>query len=52
MDKTEGIKQELKKIQRLQKMFIADITESSLVAEEALWDYILRKAEWYIPAYL
>ena len=50
MDKTEGIKQELKEMQRLQEMLIADITESSLVTEDTLRDYILRKAEWYIPA--
>ena len=46
----DHLKQELKEMQRLQEMLIADITESSLVTEEALRDYILRKAEWYIPA--
>lgn len=50
IDKTEGIKQELNEMLRLQEMLIADITENSLVREETLRDYILRKAEWYIPA--
>lgn len=50
VDKTEGIKQELKEMLRLQEMLIADITENSLVKEETLRDYILRKAEWFIPA--
>ncbi len=49
-DKTEGIKQELKEMLRLQEMLIADITENSLVTEETLRDYILRKAEWFISA--
>jgi ATP-dependent Clp protease protease subunit len=50
IDKTEGIKQELNEMLRLQEMLIADITGSSLVKEETLRDYIMRKAEWYIPA--
>lgn len=50
VDKTEGIKQELNEMLRLQDMLIADITSSSLVEEEMLRDYIMRKAEWYIPA--
>ena len=49
-DKTEGIKQELKEMLRLQEMLIADILENSLVTEEMLRDYILRKAEWFISA--
>ena len=48
--KTEGIKQELSEMLRLQEMLIADIAENSLVKEETLRDYVLRKAEWYIPA--
>lgn len=50
IDKTEGIKQELNEMLRLQNMLISDITDSSLVKEEMLRDYIMRKAEWYIPA--
>jgi ATP-dependent Clp protease protease subunit len=50
IDKTEGIKQELSEMLRLQNMLISDITDSSLVKEEMLRDYIMRKAEWYIPA--
>ena len=50
IDTTEGIKQELNEMLRLQEMLIADVTENSLVREETLRDYILRKAEWYIPA--
>lgn len=50
VDKTEGIQQELTEMLRLQEMMIADITSCSLVQEETLKDYILRKAEWYIPA--
>lgn len=50
IDKTEGIKQELNEMLRLQEMLIADITGSSLVNEETLRDYVMRKAEWYIPA--
>lgn len=47
---TEGIKQELKEMTRLQNLLIAEITEKSAVPEESLRDYITRKAEWYIPA--
>lgn len=50
IDKTEGIKQELNEMLRLQEMLIDDITGNSLVQEETLRDVILRKAEWYIPA--
>ena len=50
IDKTEGIKQELNEMLRLQDMLISDITDSALVKEEMLRDYIMRKAEWYIPA--
>ena len=35
---------------RLQEMLIADIVDDSLVTEEMLRDYILRKAEWFISA--
>ena len=50
IDKTEGIKQELNEMLRLQEMLITDIVSGSLVKEETLRDYIMRKAEWYIPA--
>ena len=50
IDKTEGIKQELNEMLRLQEMLISDVTGCSLVKEEQLRDYIMRKAEWYIPA--
>jgi ATP-dependent Clp protease protease subunit len=50
IDKTEGIKQELNEMLRLQDLLIADIVGCSLVEEEKLRDYIMRKAEWYIPA--
>lgn len=50
VDKTEGMKQELNEMLRLQEMLIEDITANSLVTEETLRDYILRKAEWYISA--
>ena len=49
-DSTEGIKQELEEMLRLQAMLIGEITEKSLVKEEKLRDYVTRKAEWYIPA--
>ena len=47
---TEGIKQELQEMTRLQNLLIAEITEKSVVQEEFLRDYITRKAEWYIPS--
>ena len=50
-DKTEGIKQEVKEMERLQTMLSQYITSTSLVKQETLNDYITRKAEWYIPAY-
>lgn len=50
VDKTEGIKQELSEMLRLQRMMITEIVGSSAVEEEKLQDYITRKAEWYIPA--
>lgn len=50
VDKTEGIRQELNEMLRLQEMLINDITANSLVKEETLRDHIMRKAEWYIPA--
>ena len=49
-DKTEGIKQEVKEMERLQTMLSQHITSTSLVKQETLDDYITRKAEWYIPA--
>lgn len=49
-DKTEGIKQEVKEMERLQSMLSQHITSTSLVKQETLDDYITRKAEWYIPA--
>ena len=50
IDKTEGIKQELNEMLRLQEMLISDVTGCSLIKEAQLRDYIMRKAEWYIPA--
>ena len=50
VDKTEGIKQELNEMLRLQQMLISEIVGTSAVEEEKLQDYITRKAEWYIPA--
>ena len=50
VNKTEGIKQELKEMIRLQEMLISEIVSKSLIKEETLRDYINRKAEWYIPA--
>ena len=49
-DKTEGIKQELNEMIRLQEMLVSEIVEKSMIKEETLRDYISRKAEWYIPA--
>lgn len=49
-DKSEGVKQELNEMIRLQKMLSNEITSNSLVKQETLDDYISRKAEWYIPA--
>lgn len=49
-DKTETIKQELKEMNRLQKILIDYIIHNSKVKKEQLEDYITRKAEWYIPA--
>lgn len=49
-DKTAGIKQELNEMLRLQKILCKEITNSSIVEQETLEDYINRKAEWYIPA--
>ena len=45
LDKTEGIKQELKEMIRIQEMPVAEITGSSLLKEETLRDYISRKSE-------
>lgn len=49
-DKTEGIKQEVKELERLQTMLSQCITSTSLVKQEKLDDYITRKAEWYISS--
>ena len=49
-DKTEGLKQELEESQRLSKMYCNMITYNSLVKQDTLNDYIIRKAEWYISA--
>ena len=49
-DKTEGIKQEVKEMERLQAMLSQHITSTSLIKQETLDDYITRKAEWYIPS--
>ena len=50
IDSTEGIRQELNEMLRLQSELIDEITKRSLVTEDTLRDYITRKAEWYIPA--
>ena len=49
-DKSEGIKQELSEMLRLQKIICNEVTSTSLVKQEILDDYITRKAEWYIPS--
>lgn len=49
-DKSEGIKQELNEILRLQKIICDEITNTSSVKQAILDDYITRKAEWFIPA--
>ena len=49
-DKTEGMKQELEESKRLSKMYCNIITDNSLVKQDTLDDYIIRKAEWYISA--
>ena len=49
-DKTEGIKQGLDEMLRLQEKLVAEVTERSMVQKETLQDYIVRKAEWFIPA--
>ena len=48
--KTEGIKQELNEMLRLQQILVSEIVECSIIEEEKLQDYITRKAEWYISA--
>lgn len=47
-DSTEGIKQELNEMTRLQNLLVSEIIEKSVIKEETLRDYITRKAEWYI----
>ena len=51
-DKTEGLKQELKEMQRLQALLMEDtfIQSRGSVTDKMMNDYIERKAEWYIPA--
>lgn len=49
-DKSAAMKQELNEVLRLQKIICDEITSTSLVKQETLDDYIIRKAEWYIPA--
>ena len=49
-DKSENLKQELNEVLRLQKIICNEIISTSLVKQETLDDYIIRKAEWYIPA--
>ena len=49
-DKSEGIKQELNEMLRLQKIICNEMISTSLVKPDTLGDYITRKAEWYIPA--
>ena len=48
--KTEEVRQDLHEAQRLAKMYCKSITDVSMVKQETLDDYILRKVEWYIPA--
>ena len=50
VDKSEGIRQELNEMLRLQAMLVQDMTAGTLVKESVLQDVITRKAEWYIPA--
>ena len=47
-DKLEGMKQEVKECERLQVLYDSIITSQTLVAQETLNDYRLRKAEWFI----
>ena len=49
-DKSENLKQELNEVLRLQKIICNEMTNTSLIKQETLDDYIIRKAEWYIPA--
>ena len=46
--KTEEVKQDLEESKRLQKKAIDAICCETLVEEDTLQDYIIRKAEWYI----
>lgn len=50
LDKTEGVRQELNEMLRLQRMLISDVVGSSAIEEKTLQDFITRKAEWYISA--
>lgn len=47
-DKMEGIKQEVKEGNRLQRILINEVVSKTLVTEEQMQSYIERKAEWYI----
>ena len=49
-DKTDGIKQELNEMIRLQEMLVSEIVGKPMIKEKTIRDYIIRKAEWYIPA--
>lgn len=48
--KSEALKQELSEMTRLQKILMDTIVSRSSIKEDALIDYIERKAEWYISA--
>lgn len=50
VDKTEGIKQELDEMLRLQRKMVEELVTGTAVDEQKLQDYITRKAEWYIPS--
>ncbi len=49
-DKLEAIKQDLKELERLQKMYDSIIIENSNILQDKLNDYKHIKSEWYIPA--
>ncbi|MGG1659537.1 ClpP family protease [Brevibacillus sp. NRS-1366] len=48
-DKLEGLKQEVKEMQRLQDMYDAIIKENTNIMQDKLDAIKERKAEWYIP---
>ena len=51
-DKAEGIKQELKELERLQSLIKEDIIIQSdgMVSEDTIQNFVERKAKWYIPS--